>query len=263
VVHDRHPAAEPVRLLHVVRGEQDRLTVRVQSQEQIPERETALGVEPGGGLVHEEHRRSVEDRAGDHQSLCHPAGQRIDGCLRPLRELELLEELAGDPPRLRRADAEETTVEVQVLPHAELAVERVRLRDDANQLLGGRGVPHDVDARDEGPAGGRDDPGREHPRRRRLAGAVRAEQAEDLPFPDRQVQLVDGAEIGPGVNLREVDRADDGTVVAGRPGAGRMACRGHDCFAGPDGDVLSGNAVSIRRPRPDLTTPDGDVSSRG
>ena len=34
-------------------------------------------------------------------------------------------------------------------------------------------------------------------------------------------------------------------------------------FAGPDGDVLSGNALSIRRPRPNLTAPDGDVSSWG
>ena len=57
VVHDRHPVAELVRLFHVVGGEQDGLSLAVELAEQLPQGEPALGVEPRGGLVHEQHRR--------------------------------------------------------------------------------------------------------------------------------------------------------------------------------------------------------------
>ena len=83
------------------------------------------------------------------------------------------------------AHSEEAAVEVQVLPHGQRAVERVRLRHDADQLLGDRRVAHDVDAADERLAGGRDHPRREHARGRRLAGAVGSEQAEDLALGRR------------------------------------------------------------------------------
>ena len=73
VVHDRDPVAELVRLLHVVRREQDRLARGVQLAEDLPQREPALRVEPGGRLVHEQHGGPVEDRARDHQPLGHPA----------------------------------------------------------------------------------------------------------------------------------------------------------------------------------------------
>ena len=56
-------------------------------------------------------------------------------------------------------DAEQAAVEVQVLPHGELAVERVLLGDDPDQLLGQRRVGDDVDPADEGPARGRASPG--------------------------------------------------------------------------------------------------------
>ena len=63
----------------------------------------------------------------------------------------------------------------------------------------------DVDAADEGLARRRDDPGREHPGGRRLAGTVGAEQAEDLAGVDGEVEPVDRSEVGPGIDLGEVD----------------------------------------------------------
>ncbi len=78
VVHDRHTVAELVRLLHVVGREQDRLALLVQLAEELPQREPALRVEAGSRLVHEEDRRPVEDRPGDHEPLRHPAGQGMN-----------------------------------------------------------------------------------------------------------------------------------------------------------------------------------------
>ena len=84
-VDDREPVAELVGLLHVVRGEQDRLTRGVQLAEDVPERDAALRIEPGGRLVEEEDRRPVHDRPGHHEPLRHAAGECQHRSLGPLR----------------------------------------------------------------------------------------------------------------------------------------------------------------------------------
>ena len=57
--------------------------VGVQLAEDLPQREPALRVEPRGRLVEEQDRRPVEDRPRDHQPLGHPARQREHRRLRP------------------------------------------------------------------------------------------------------------------------------------------------------------------------------------
>ncbi len=71
-----------------------------------------------------------------------------------------------------RTDAKETSVEVQILPNRKLAVEGVRLGNDAEELLGHGGVLDDVHASDGGSTRRRNDSGGEHARRRRLARSV-------------------------------------------------------------------------------------------
>ena len=105
---------------------------------------------------------------------------------RPLGEAELLEQAVGLGLGGLGVHAEEAAVEVEVLPHVERAVEGVGLGHDADQPLGLGRVAHDVDAADEAPARGGDDPGGEHPGGGGLAGAVRSEQAEDLAPVDRR-----------------------------------------------------------------------------
>ncbi len=127
VVHDRDAIAELVGLLHVVGGEQDRLTLAVELAEDLPQREATLRIEAGGGLVEEQHGGTVEDRARHHQPLRHTAGERVDRGLGPFGEVQLLEQLVGDATRLGGGDAEQATVEVEVLADVQLAVERVRV----------------------------------------------------------------------------------------------------------------------------------------
>ena len=224
MVHDRDPLAEPVGLLHVVRGEQDRLAFAVQLAEQVPQREPALRVQARGRLVQEQHRRAVEDGPRHHQPLGHAAGQRVHRRLGPLRQLELLEQVAGDLLGRLGAHAEQPAVEVQVLPHGELAVQGVLLRDDPAQLLGQRRVGRHVHPGEERPAGRRDHPGGEHAGGGGLAGPVRPEQAEDLPGPDVEVEPVDRGEVGAGIHLGQVLGMDDGVRLAagqlGRAGRG-------------------------------------------
>ena len=74
-------------------------------------------------------------------------------------------------------------VELEVLGGGQRAVDRDRLRDVADRLPHGEAVADDVVAGDERAAVRRAQQRREHADRRRLAGAVRAEQAEHLARP--------------------------------------------------------------------------------
>ena len=122
-------------------------------------------------------------------------------------------------PGLLGRHAEEAAVEVEVVPHRQRAVERVRLGHHADEALGQRRVGHHVDAADEGPPAGGDHPGGEHAGGRGLAGAVRAEQAEDLAPAHREVERVDRLDVAR-VDLGELLGADHLVVGggAGRPG---------------------------------------------
>ena len=216
VIHDADAVAELVGLLHVVRRQDDRLAGVVQAADDLPEADPALRVEAGGGLVEEQDRRVVEDRARDHQPLGEAARERHHRRLGALGEVELDEQVVGGGARGGGAHAEEAAVEVEVLPHGERAVERVRLRHDADQLLGDRGVRDDVDVVHERLSRRRDHARGQHARGGGLAGAVGAEQPEDLALGDGQVEPVDRGDAAR-VDLGQIDGADD----IGRGGSGR------------------------------------------
>ncbi len=208
MVHDRDPVAELVRLLHVVRGEEDGLSLGVQLVEDLPQRDAALRVETGGGLVEEEDGGSVHHRARDHQPLRH-APRQLEHLRRgAIGEPELLEQAGRFRLRVPGAHPEEASVEVEVLLHAERPVERVRLGNDPDRLLRQRRVRDHVDAAHDGAAFGRDHHRGEHPDGGRLAGAVRTQQAEDLAAAQRQVEIVDGLHAA-GEDLGEALGADD------------------------------------------------------
>ncbi len=71
LIDDGDAIAELVGLLHVVRGEEDRLPVDVQLAEDLPQRDPALGIEASSGFIEEQHRRSVHHRSRHHEPLGH------------------------------------------------------------------------------------------------------------------------------------------------------------------------------------------------
>jgi hypothetical protein len=73
----------------------------------------------------------------------------------------------------------------------------------------------DVDATDERLTGGRNDSCGEHAGGGGFAGAIGAEQPEDLASVDGKIQGVNSLEIGSCVDLGQIDGADD-LVVVGR-----------------------------------------------
>ena len=146
-----------------------------------------------------------DDAARHHEALRHAARQRVDVGFGAVGQVELLEQLVGPRPRRALVEPEIAAVVVEVLPDREAAVERVGLRDHADRLFGQGRLGDHIDAAHAGAAGARHDARREHADGGRLAGAVGAEQAEDLAGGDRQVERLDGADAAR-EGLREPDR---------------------------------------------------------
>ena len=150
-----------------------------------------------------------------------------------------------DRPRLAlagraAAQAVDAAEEAEVLAHREVVVEAEALAHVADPPLHALGVLRDVDAEHEAGAGGGGEQAAQHADRRRLAGAVRAEEAEDLALVHAERDPVDGHEGAEALGeLADLD--GDGhqlalTVTVRRPGRGRPrragAPRGPRCARG-------------------------------
>ncbi len=89
----------------------------------------------------------------------------------------------------------DAAVEVDVLLDRQILVERELLAHVADLGLDLLRLGRDVEAGDRARSGGRRQEAGEHPDRRRLAGPVRAEKAEDLAPPDVEGDPIDGHEV--------------------------------------------------------------------
>ena len=171
-------------------------------------------------LVEEDHRRVVEDAARDVESLPHPAGVPLDALLLAAVEPDELEQLV-DPRALHLGvDAVELGEVAQVVERGEPLVEpAVAAEDVADALPDPLRVLDDIVPEHAGRARGGDQERDQHLDRRRLAGAVRTEQAEELALLDLEADPSDGLHLDrpaperPGrrlVGAAEVDGFDDG-----------------------------------------------------
>src|SRR6185437_11187766 len=107
---------------------------------------------------------------------------------------------------------EEPRMEIEVLTNGELGVERKRLRHvaDAPARVEVAGV--DLLAEKQGVAFIRRQQSGQHLHRRRLAGAVRPDKAEDLAALDGEADMVDCGEIAKAAG--KAPRDDDRRAVA-------------------------------------------------
>ena len=118
VVDDRQALAEPVRLLHVVRREDEGDAALVQAAQRLPQQAPRLGIEAGGGLVEQHHLRVVHQRARDQHALLLAAGERERLGLGLVGHLQLLEQPRGALLALVGGQAEVAAVVGEHLPHA-------------------------------------------------------------------------------------------------------------------------------------------------
>ena len=196
---DGHLVAELFGDLEHVRREEDRAADVAQLAHHALEQVRRLRVEADERFVHDDELRVVDPRRDDGELLLHAVRVRADRLTEIARELECVGIRLYARPALRGRDAENVGNEVQVLDAAHEIVQIRIVRDVGEQLLAGQrlgldGVPAD---RDLARVKLQDADGRLE--RRRLAGAVVADEAVDLARRDVQAQVVDGPFLAVGL----------------------------------------------------------------
>ena len=194
VVDDPDPVGERVGLLEVLRREEDgHALVAGEPGDLGPERASALRVEARRRLVEEEDRRPVHEREREVEPALHAARVAADLAVGGEREPDPLEQLLRPGPALGAWDAVERALQPEVLAAGEQVVECGLLERGADRRADLRPLLHDVEAGDARGARRGGQERRQHVHRRRLPGAVRAEEAVDLAGLDAQVDPVDRA----------------------------------------------------------------------
>jgi hypothetical protein len=174
-------------LLQDVRAEQDRAAGVGHRVQQIHHVQPLARVHAVERLVQEQRRRVVHQRRGYPDPLPHALGERLDTAVLGVGHLDVVDGPAGrgrrigQPVQLRARQHE--------LPRGEEAVHVLLLGDQAQPAVDVR-VPPARLAADRHRAARRRQQAGHHVQQRRLAGAVRPEQARDAR-PDRHRDVVD------------------------------------------------------------------------
>jgi len=185
---DRDAAAGPLHLREHVAGEEHRATGVLGLVQQGEEGLLHQRVEPLGGLVEDGHLRVVLQRLDQAELLLHAARPAGDGTVEVAgRQVEAPAQLV--PPGRRRPL--QVAEEPQVLGAGQLAVEPQLPRQVADPRREVAVVGERVQAEHPGPAGGRREQPNQATDRGRLARPVGAEEAEHLPLPYLQVEVLD------------------------------------------------------------------------
>src|SRR5688572_1900471 len=211
VLNDGDAIAETLRDLERVRRHHDRVTAARVFAKEILQHLRRLRIEPDHGLVDDDHLGTVEKRARDDELLPHAVAVALHQLILPFEQVEEGEELTQSPLHRLAALVVQAGDESEKFRAGELLINERSVRDEAELRFGRDRIHRDVDAGDtDRPRGRLENPG-DHPERRRLARAVRPEEAEQLSLRHSQVDRVYGGE--PAVALgqrRELDHGVSG-----------------------------------------------------
>ena len=216
MVEDTDPVGQSIRLLEVLRGQQDGDAARDEIPDRLPHDPPAAGIESRGRLVEEDDPRVADERHREVETSSHASGVGRDRFLRGVDQVEPLEQLRYSPPALGLAEMPQIRDELQVLLAAEEPVDGRELTGDADHGADRVGLAGDIVAGDLDLAAVRGDEGRQDMDRRRLAGAVRSEKGVDRPLGDLEVDTVED-------DLRAVRLAQPGGADRGPGPGGRHA----------------------------------------
>ncbi len=188
---------------------------RAQVVDQRPELGADLRVEADGRLVEQDQLRFVDEAAGEQQAAAHPAGELVDGVAAALAQAGQVER-----PVDRGADVGhpvEAGEDGEVVFDGDVDVEVVELRDDAHLGAGRLRVAGQLVAERAQFAGVGQRLTGQQPHRRRLAGAVGAEQAEADALGHVEVEAVDRRDRAePLHHAAQFDRRHGGRCLHGR-----------------------------------------------
>ena len=135
------------------------------------------GIEAGRGLVEHQQARTPQQRRGDSQALAHPVREAAYAMGGPRGQLDDLQHLVDaflGPISVERGQ------QLEVLARGEIRIEAWRLDESGDTLQRPCALAHRVAPEQLDSALARHDQPEGHPQRRRLACAIRSEEAVDI-----------------------------------------------------------------------------------
>ena len=184
-----------LRFVHVVCGDDDRRTLVRDSMNLRPKLAAAHRIDARGGLIEKEERRAMDHRAHEREPLFPTSRECATELLSPVGQAGAIE-LFGDPaaavPSRHTVDAR---IESQVFFNRQILVEAEALRHVADVLFDALGVLFDIVTDHGRMAAARVEDPAKYAKRRRFAGAVWAEQPEDLPAVNAEAHVPNRLEI--------------------------------------------------------------------
>ena len=187
---------EAVRLIQVLRREQDRGPVAAQLVDERPELLARTRVEPRRGLVEQDHRRAADQPCRQIEPAAHAAGVGRRAPRRPARPAPKRSSSSLARARAaRRGQAVQPPDHLQVLAPGELLIHGGELAREADAAADRKRRRDDVVAEHARAAGGRWQQRGQDAHERRLAGAVGPEQPEHGARRDREVEAVQGDHV--------------------------------------------------------------------
>src|SRR6185503_12254519 len=177
-IEDDDAVGDALRLVEIVRAEKDRAVASAQRNDERAKRACGLGVERGRGLVEQEDGRVMHETARDRDLLFHPARERAEADVETVRQAEQLRELLGAARSV--GDVVQMAEERQVGAKGHALVERGLVGHHAATAADPARIGAHRDPVDEYVTLARSEDACDDAARGRLAGAVRAEERDDL-----------------------------------------------------------------------------------
>ena len=153
-----------------------------------------LQVERPERFVEKEHAGPVDERPGEGHALLLTPGHLGDAPVSVPGEIDELEDLLDPLLGIVPGDLLALQPVGHVLRHVEVGEQRVRLEHGVDVPLVGRKAGNVVGAEEDLAGGGLFEPA-DHPERRGLAAARRAEEREELALFDLEVDVIDRDDV--------------------------------------------------------------------
>src|SRR5205823_4935836 len=158
---------------------EDRDPAMAEIIEQVPDLLAMDGVEARSWFIQENKRRIVDERAGHRQHLAHSARKIVGHGVAFLLEIGQDEQSLDARGQLGSGYPARATEKANVLLHRQIAIKAETLGDITKLRARQMAIAPHIHVGDLGAAARRMDQATEHADGGRLAGAVRAEKAED------------------------------------------------------------------------------------
>jgi hypothetical protein len=178
-----------------VRGEEDGGAAGDHALEHCLEGAGGDGVHAFKGFVEEEDFGAVDDGGGEGEFFLHAVGEVGDEFFCFAGEVHELEEFFGAGSGGGGVEAVHATDKAEVLGCGETAEEGEAFGDNADLAFDFDGVGECVETEDPDTAGGGGEEAGEHLDGGGFAGAVGAEEAEELAGRDGEIDVLNGGEV--------------------------------------------------------------------